>query len=76
MKLLQKPYKDPNRSISTYMSSLGMTATYEAFIQKADMQSKDNWDPRFTANAVNNYIRDGFEIYDIIPTQFSFNSLT
>ncbi len=53
-------FPGPNRSIETYMTSLGMTPTYEAFMERARQQSKDNWDPRFTAPVVNNYIREGF----------------
>lgn len=55
-------FTDPNRSIETYMTSLGVTPTYEAFMVKARQQSKDNWDPRFTASVVNNYIRAGFDL--------------
>jgi hypothetical protein len=53
-------YLDPNRTIDTYMASLGLSGGYDAFMARADQQSKDNWDPRFTAAAVNNYIRAGF----------------
>lgn len=51
----------PGRDVSTYMASLGMPPTYEAFMAKARQQSKDSWDVRFTASAVNDYVRAGFD---------------
>lgn len=43
------------------MTSTGETATIDAFIAKARAQDRYNgWDPRFTADAVNDYIRAGF----------------
>lgn len=57
----QIQYLDPNRNIDTYMSSLGQTATYDAFIQEALKQSKSNWRAEYTADKVNCYIRDGFK---------------
>jgi hypothetical protein len=35
-------------------------ATLAAFIAAARNQSKSNWDPRYTADAVNSYIEAGF----------------
>jgi len=58
----QVAYPDPNRTIDTYMASLGLSGGYDAFMSRARQQSKDNWDPRFTAAAVNNYVRAGFGI--------------
>ena len=55
-------FVDPHRTIETYMASIGMTPTFDAFMSKARAQSKDTWDPRFTASAVNDYIRAGFVI--------------
>jgi hypothetical protein len=62
IKLKKVEFKDPTRSIETYMSSLGMTPTYEAFMEHARNQSRLNWDDRFTAYSVNDYIREGFQI--------------
>jgi hypothetical protein len=56
----QTGYLDPNRSVETYMASLGGGATLAAFIAAARNQSKTNWDPRYTADAVNSYIEAGF----------------
>jgi len=54
------PFYDPNRTIESYMQYLGKEPTYEAFIKRAIEQSKYNWDSSFSANVVNNYIREGF----------------
>ena len=54
-------YLDPNRTIETYMATLGHPPSLEAFIQEAKKQSRFNWRPAFTAAAVNRYIRAGFE---------------
>ncbi|MEX2218016.1 MAG: GC-type dockerin domain-anchored protein [Phycisphaerales bacterium] len=53
-------YPDPDRSISTYMSSIGRPPTLEAFMAEARLQSKSNWRPQFTAAAVNAYIKAGY----------------
>jgi hypothetical protein len=42
------------------MASLGEPATLEAFLAGARAQSKSNWQPRYTAAAVNAYLRAGF----------------
>src|ERR1700704_6951306 len=59
-------YPDPNRSVGSYNSTLGGTATLEAFLSEARLQSKDNWHLQYTADAVNDYIRAGFGITDKI----------
>ena len=56
----QHSFPDPTRSIETYMASLGETATIDVFIAKARAQDRYNWDTRYTADAVNDYIRAGF----------------
>jgi hypothetical protein len=53
-------YPDPTRTVGTYNQSLGGTGTTDAFLVRARQQSRSNWDDRYTANAVNNYIRAGF----------------
>jgi hypothetical protein len=57
---IQVSYPDPNRDVGSYHASIGGAATFDAFIAGARAQSKDNWDPRYTAAAVNSYIRAGF----------------
>ncbi|WP_425398142.1 hypothetical protein [Aeoliella sp.] len=54
-------YVDPTRTVTTYAASLGYT-TYEAFISAAKFQSKANWDVRFTAQTIGDYIRDGYQL--------------
>lgn len=56
----QPSFPDPNRSIATYMTSLGQTPTLDAFLAQARLQSKANWRQQYTAWAVNAYIRAGF----------------
>ena len=51
---------DPDRNIATYSKAIGGAGTFEDFISHARQQSKDNWRSEYTANAVNDYIRDGF----------------
>lgn len=53
-------FDDPDRNLSTYQVSLGGTATFEAFMEEARKQSKDNWREAYTARAVNDYMREGF----------------
>ncbi|MEX0919070.1 MAG: hypothetical protein WDZ85_03885 [Candidatus Paceibacterota bacterium] len=55
-------FRDPKRDIDTYAGSLGFAPTYEAFMEEAMKQSRFNWRPELTAYAVNEYIREGFEI--------------
>ena len=59
----QVSFPDPNRTIATYMASLGFPPAQqnlEAFLAEARKQSRTNWRPEFTAAAVNRYIREGF----------------
>ncbi|MBX4196219.1 LamG domain-containing protein [Candidatus Pacearchaeota archaeon] len=59
----QITYVSPNRSISTYMASLGESNTsYGGFLAKAINQSRFNWNSSYTADSVNTYIKAGFEI--------------
>lgn len=54
-------WRDPERTIETYMQSLQMTNTLDAFLQEARRQSRTQWRREYTAAAVNQYIREGFE---------------
>jgi len=53
-------YPDPNRTVGSYAGTLGLTATTDAFLAAARLQSKDNWKPQLMAAAVNSYIAAGF----------------
>ena len=58
--LTQVSFPHPERSISTYMSSLGGTPSLDGFLTQARAQSKWNWRDEYSAQAVNEYIREGF----------------
>jgi len=40
--------------------SIGDTATIDAFVQKVRAQDRYSWDPKFTGDVVNSWIRSGF----------------
>jgi len=48
--------------LGSYHGSLGGEPTLEAFLIAARQQNRLNWRPELTANAVQSYIRAGFEI--------------
>ena len=60
-------FPDSSRSIETYMVAIGQGETVEAFIEKCRIQDRFNWDKRFTAQAVNNWIKQGFRKQSINP---------
>ena len=54
-------FLDPSRDIASYGKSIGLSdATLEGFLAAARQQRRGHWDPRLTAQAVNDYIRAGF----------------
>ena len=55
-------YANPNVSIGSYNASLGDGASLSAFLTQSRNQSKDNRRRRYTANAVIDYIQEGFLI--------------
>ena len=54
-------YSDPNRTIESYMASLSQPATHAEFMNKASQLSKTNWDPKYLAITVINYVRARFD---------------
>jgi hypothetical protein len=51
------------------MASIGETATLEAFYAKCRAMDRYKWDERFTADAINKWIKGGFDhVADIIPS--------
>lgn len=55
------PFVDPDRTIETYMASLGYEdATLEAFLGEAREMRRFYWEPAFTAEAVVEYFQEGF----------------
>jgi hypothetical protein len=69
-------YPDPDRSVETYMDSIGETPTYDAFISEAMQQSRTNWRTEFTADTVNDYIRAGFNMDQAMDTTSERNLAT
>jgi hypothetical protein len=56
-------FLDPNRTVETYDTQfLGGPGTFNHFISLVRQQSKDNWNLNLTANAVNQWIRVGFNL--------------
>jgi hypothetical protein len=53
-------YPDPDRTIDTYLTSIGETGGVDEYIALVMQQSRFNWRAELVANAVNNYIRAGF----------------
>ena len=53
-------YPDPERTLADYNASLGGERSFEAFIQKVRHRGLQQWDERYTADAINDYIRAGF----------------
>ena len=53
-------YADPDRTMATYNASLGGTASVNAFLAQARLQSKTNWRPDYTTDAAISYIKAGF----------------
>tara|TARA_Y100000310_G_scaffold298381_1_gene332285 strand:- start:11111 stop:14332 length:3222 start_codon:yes stop_codon:yes gene_type:complete len=58
-------FEDPARDIRTYMDSLDKENSLEAFIAEAYKQSRYNYRDEYTAYAVNDYIREGFEMNSV-----------
>ncbi|MEM6333106.1 MAG: right-handed parallel beta-helix repeat-containing protein [Planctomycetota bacterium] len=55
-------YLDPARSIASYQQSLGAEPTIAAFLAAAKVSDRGVFDPRYTAQAVNAYFREGFTV--------------
>ncbi len=56
-------FRDPDRSVASYHGHLGRPATFEAFIAGARAQSRQHYQPEYSAVPVLEYIREGFEEY-------------
>ena len=55
-------YTDSSRTLESYHISIGGSGVPEDYISEASLLSKDNWDERYLAAAVNAYYREGFDI--------------
>jgi hypothetical protein len=69
-------FTDPDRTVESYYSSLGGDGTFTGFIDRARQQSKSNWNSAYTASAVNDYIRVGFDIEELDTTTIDFDLFT
>lgn len=59
---VSQSYPDPGRTAADYNATLGGEASFEAFIDVVRNRPLQTWDERYTADAVNDYIREGFGI--------------
>lgn len=57
-------FRDPSRDLGAYNAHLGGANSFREFLTHARGMSKRNWDSRYTAAAVNDWIREGFEPAD------------
>lgn len=59
-------YPDPNNATcAAYSAHVGGAGTFADFVAKCRAQSKDTWDPNYTAAAINNWMRGKFGIAPI-----------
>jgi len=58
----QVQFNNSNCTLATYHESIGGESSHEAFMTEARQQSKSYWRYEYTAEAVNNYIRQCFSI--------------
>lgn len=59
-------YTDPDRNITSYLSSIGITGNIDDFISERKQLHRENWNPQFTAQKVNEYIRAGFDMSELL----------
>ena len=57
---IDQSYPDPTRTLADYNASLGGERSFEAFIEAARSRGLQEWDVRYTADGINDYIRAGF----------------
>lgn len=53
-------YPDPDRTLADYNAHLGGPRSFEAFMDAVTNRPLQTWDQRYSAYAINNYIRAGF----------------
>lgn len=73
LKLRSGAWTDPDRSVATYMSAVGGTRSLTDFLNKARSRNLNDWDSRYSALPVINYIRDGFNLAPVstVPTMIA-----
>lgn len=70
----QVSFFDPTRTTVTYAATLGLTS-YEELVSQFTAQSQSNWRTEYTAQAINAYIREGFELDPVGVTPLPSPSL-
>lgn len=58
----RKAYEAPDRTIETYLDAIGLDTDMDSFVEALVRQSKYSWDGNLSADAINNYIRNGFVV--------------
>ena len=53
-------FREPDRNITGYQQQLGYPGGLDGFLAKASRQARTDWNPDYTAQAVNNWLRGGF----------------
>lgn len=54
-------YRDPGRNLESYDAFLGGDGSLQHFLDTIIGMQKGQWDSRFTAGALNDYIREGYD---------------
>jgi hypothetical protein len=62
-------YPAADRSIQSYLNTIGLTGDLDSFLTRAANNSRCYWDTNFLASSVNNYIREGFGLSATSTTQ-------
>lgn len=52
---------DPNRTLASYSKVVGLDGTFDGFMQAVLNRAPGQWEYKFSAYAINQYIRDGFK---------------
>lgn len=55
-------FRDPTRTLATYHSTLGRSATFESFMDGAREQRYGSWDPNYAADPILSYLREGYAL--------------
>ena len=53
-------FMEPKRTFESYLSSIGVTPSIDVFLDNVVAQSKDNWRRDLSAQAILEYIREGY----------------
>lgn len=56
----EQSYPDPGRTLANYSAHLGHAQSFDTFMNIVLTRPLQTWDEKYTANAINNYIRAGF----------------